>query len=93
VVVPVLSPVGVFSSFSSQAVNAKSIDSARSNAMIFFILFLPPIIKGRAAESTLPKNAQSLKKRTSFLCVVYSIPQGRIVCNIFRIISIKPRYG
>jgi hypothetical protein len=51
VVALVLSSVGVFSSFPPQAVNAKSIDRARSNAMIFFILFLPPIIKKVCSRS------------------------------------------
>lgn len=56
VVSPVLSPVGVLSSFPPQAVNAKSIDIARSNAMIFFILFLPPIIKKVCSRSHTPEK-------------------------------------
>ena len=58
VVSPVLSPVGVFLSSPPQAVNAKSIDRARSNAIIFFILFLSSEIKkcGNRSHRTEKRN-------------------------------------
>ena len=59
-----LSPVGTLFSFSPQAVNAKSIDKARSNARIFFIFF-PPELKSawpepRTEKCTAPIAATQL---------------------------------